>query len=162
MKTEFLWDYSWLCSTVTGTPRQECLLRQHVSHDSLSCLKETIPERKDHRDTHSPQSCIKFLIPKPHTYKGSPFADPSILIMGERLPFAVQANKSSHVLRSDSVPFLPSVSLLCTPNLIWYTPKVELQDHKLTPAFWVLNHFPQMLKHVYPTSNAQGFLCLHS
>jgi hypothetical protein len=39
---------------VIGQPqlREECLLRQPDSQDSLSCLKQAIPGRKETKDPH--------------------------------------------------------------------------------------------------------------
>lgn len=58
-------------------PREECLKRQPVSQDYLSCLMQTIPGKRDHRPAHGLHSHTNFLSPKPlPCSKGSQPAHP--------------------------------------------------------------------------------------
>lgn len=62
VSAEFLWDYCWLaqpCSAQRGT------FTETASWDNLSSLKQTIPEKRNHRPTAT-TAASTFSFPSPH------------------------------------------------------------------------------------------------
>lgn len=74
VSAEFLWDYCWLAQPYSA---QRGVFTETASRGNLSSLKQTIPEKRNHRPTAT-TAASTFSFPSPHgrgSYPSFPFAD---------------------------------------------------------------------------------------